>query len=66
MARSNRKRREWRRLDRIMKVVDLEIEKQLICAEENLCVSGLYGRRQKEPTAQKALNNIERQNKAAK
>lgn len=64
MSRSHRKQREWRNLACIMERADLEIERQRISAEENLCVSGLYGRQ--DPTARTALNNIERQTKAAK
>lgn len=57
MARSNKKRHEWKRLCFIMEAVDQEIEKQLIQADEDLCVSGLYGRRQSDPTAKTAIFN---------
>jgi hypothetical protein len=40
-----------------MEEADLEIKKQQIEAETNLCISGLYGRRQSDPTAKQALAN---------
>lgn len=60
MARSHKKQREWKRLSRIMKQVDEEMEKRITEADENLCVSGLYGKRQSDPTARDAIRNIER------
>ena len=65
MARSHRKRREWKKIASIMENADLEIERLQIRADEYLCISGLYGRRQKDPTARKVLCNSESKKKTA-
>ena len=65
MARSHRKQREWKKMASIMENADLEIERLQIHADEYLCISGLYGRQQKDLTARKALCNIERKTKTA-
>jgi len=65
MARSHRKQREWKKMACIMENADLEIDRLQIRADEYLCISGLYGRRQKDPTARKALCNSESKKKTA-
>jgi len=65
MARSHRKQREWKKMAFIMESADLEIERLQRHADECLCISGLYGRLQKDPTARKALCNSESKKKTA-
>ena len=59
MARTNRKRRQNKRLYTTIAEAEKEIQRQQTYAEENLCVSGLYGSRVKDPTARKAINSLE-------
>jgi len=58
MPRRHAKQREWKKLSQIMKSVEADIDKQIICADENLCLSGLYGYRQRDPTARNAIRNV--------
>jgi len=58
MPRSHATQRKWKTLSRIMKDAEAEIERRIISKEENLCVSGLYGRRSLDPTAREAINNV--------